>query len=123
MSEHKIINYINENYSVEDLYEAVTGRKPGVGKVYCPFHKNTNTPAAKIYGNVLKCFGECNRVYGAYDFLKSFYPEEINKIKRTILLSEPPRKDKNKKDRVKREDINLNQPIEAVIKTILNGNS
>lgn len=43
------------------------------GKVYCPFHENYNTPAAKLYnnkdGDTLFCFSE-RKVYHPVDFFK-----------------------------------------------------
>ncbi|MFW6130906.1 MAG: hypothetical protein ACOC56_06945 [Atribacterota bacterium] len=44
------------------------------GNVYCPFHDNTDTPAAKLYkdddGDKLWCWGECRRMYNPADVLK-----------------------------------------------------
>lgn len=38
--------------------------------VFCPFHENTNTPAARLYigDNSIYCFGECKRTYRPIDF-------------------------------------------------------
>lgn len=45
-----------------------------VGNVYCPFHDNTKTPAAKMYkddeGDKLYCYGECRRLYTPSDVIK-----------------------------------------------------
>lgn len=44
------------------------------GNVYCPFHDNTDTPAAKMYkdddGDKLYCYGECRRLYRPSDVMK-----------------------------------------------------
>ena len=55
------------------------------GKVYCPFHDNTSTPAAKMYkgdakGDTLFCFSE-QKIYRPSDVIKK---KLINKSLRTI---------------------------------------
>lgn len=116
---YKIINYINENYDIRELYKEVMGRDPGHGKCFCPFHNNRNTPAAKIYDNRLKCFGECNRLFGPYDFLKRFYPDEINKVKTQIILPETKFERIQKERRITRNELDLTLPVSDVIKQIL----
>nr|DAG99857.1 MAG TPA: hypothetical protein [Herelleviridae sp.] len=118
---YRIINYCNENYNIRELYAAVTGREPGFGKCYCIFHQNTDTPAAKIYGNKLKCFGECNRLFGSYDILKRYFPEEIEKIKQSLRI--PDIQEKRVKKTLKtisRQDLDLSSPISDIITKILN---
>lgn len=43
------------------------------GNVYCPFHDNTDTPAAKLFkdddGDKIYCFGECRRLYNPSDVI------------------------------------------------------
>ena len=45
------------------------------GNIFCPFHENHDTPAAKMYWNEYKnqweihCFGECHRSFSAYDYV------------------------------------------------------
>lgn len=120
---YKLINYCNEHYDIKELYQAVTGRVPGHGKIYCCFHSNTNTPAAKIYDNKMKCFGECNRLFGCYDFLKEFFPEELEKIKRSIII--PEISDKKGTENIsflKREVLNLDAGIGDIVNLILNFN-
>lgn len=45
-----------------------------IGKVYCPFHRNEDTPAAKMYknprGDTIYCFSE-QRVYRPVDVVKN----------------------------------------------------
>lgn len=119
-SRYRIINYCNDNYDIRELYAAITGHEPGLGKIYCCMHQNSNTPAAKIYGNKLKCFGECNRLFGAYDLLKRYYPEEIEKVKRTLLLPSVQEKRVKKTMRtLSREDLDLSSPIQNIVKQIL----
>lgn len=51
--------------------------------VYCPFHDNTDTPAAHVYhdeeGDVLFCYSERRR-YKPFDFLRQLYPNYQEKF-------------------------------------------
>lgn len=66
---------INENFTFADLSPRFRGVDSSTGNIYCPFHENTDTPAAKMYWDdergiwVLHCFGECHRSYTAYDYV------------------------------------------------------
>ena len=56
-----------------------------MGNVYCPFHDNTDTPAAKLYnddeGDKLFCYGECRRLFSPSDVIKQgLLKVRINKI-------------------------------------------
>jgi hypothetical protein len=76
---------INSIVSVEEAWLLSFGTPPSSGKVFCPFHNNTHTPAAKIYPFGLKCFGECNRVFTAFDILKKFNPDYLEKLSESYL--------------------------------------
>ena len=66
---------INENFTFADLSSRFKGVDSSTGNIFCPFHENTDTPAAKMYWDdergiwVLHCFGECHRSYTAYDYV------------------------------------------------------
>lgn len=77
----ELIAYINETLSFTDEWEGIFGHPPNIGNVFCPFHVNKDTPAAKVYGNKLHCFS-CQRNYSVYDLLKRFAPERIKEITR-----------------------------------------
>lgn len=81
----KIIEYINSNLDIGEEYYGIFGKKIPTGKMYCPFHDNTNTPAAKRYGNVIHCFS-CGRSYSVYDLLKRFNPKRIEEVKTSCIL-------------------------------------
>lgn len=66
-----------KSISIEDAYEEVFGQRPPAGKFFCPFHHNVNTPAAKVYGNSIKCFS-CNRSYSTFDLYYKFMPEKLS---------------------------------------------
>ena len=87
----KLIDYINKNLSLEDEYKMIFGREIPSGKFICPNpgHSHVNhTPSCKAYGNVFKCFGQCNRVFGVYDLLKWYNPKRIDEIKSSIIIEE-----------------------------------
>lgn len=107
---------------MNELYERVTGVKPPVnGKVFCIFHDNHNTKAAKIYGDkYLKCFGACQRAWTCYDVLKKYFPEELDRVNRTVVL---PEQDEKKFHRLRiLKDLDLNQPLGNLYVQILHGN-
>ena len=76
------------------------GEDPPYGKVFCPFHDNTVTPAAKIYSYGLRCFGECNRVYTSYDLLKRFAPTVLDQILSEVVLALSERQSYNNGEKV-----------------------
>lgn len=114
MTSHKVIDYINENFSLVEELQNYTNFKPSQGKVFCPFHHNVNTPAAKLYGNKLKCFGECNRMFGVYDVLKRWDPKRIDEIKSKLISTTVK---VHPHQPLKHVDLSL--PIDQVIKQIL----
>lgn len=118
----KLKAYVNAEYDIKELYARVMGRNPGTGKCFCPFHHNTDTPAAKIYDQSLKCFGECNRLFTSFDFLKEFFPDELDSIKRTVILPETVYKEKSISQVLKRSELDLSQPMDVIITKILKYN-
>lgn len=86
----KVVDYINQNLSLQDEYERIFNKKMPSGKFICPnpSHRHVSmTPSCKAYGNVFKCFGQCNRVFGVYDLLKWYDPDRINEVKSSMVLS------------------------------------
>lgn len=77
-----LVNYI-KSLPLSEEYQRIFGEPLPRGKMFCPFHENTNTPAAKVYGNVIKCFS-CNRVYTTFDLLMRYDRERITQISRTV---------------------------------------
>ena len=68
-----IINYFSD---MPKLLRGLDIDIPFNGSVYCPFHENYNTPAAKVYkdasGYCLFCFNE-HRIYKSFDIIKDLY--------------------------------------------------
>lgn len=67
---------INRNFTFADLSPRFKGVDSNTGNIYCPFHDNFETPAAKMYFNEylnlwqLHCFGECHASFTAYDYVE-----------------------------------------------------
>ena len=80
---------INDKYTISEAWTLCYGDYPPSGKCFCPFHDNTNTPAAKVYPYGLRCFGSCGRVYRAYDLLSLLRPDIIAEEKATLQKSLP----------------------------------
>lgn len=110
----RLIQYINENLSLDEEWFRVFGTNIPESKFYCPFHDNKNTPSAKRYGNGIKCFGYCQHFYSLYEFLKKFNPDRIEEIKRTIILPELQQKNDSQLKLVKRGDLSLKQYLDII---------
>lgn len=76
--DHNQIVWINENVSMRELLVEMGVDIPRNGVIFCPFHDNTRTPAAKFYddSNKLWCFGE-QKMYFSYNCMRSLnYTDE-----------------------------------------------
>lgn len=66
---------INRNFTFADLSPRFKNVDSSTGNIFCPFHENHETPAAKMYFDerrdiwILHCFGECHRNFTAYDYV------------------------------------------------------
>ena len=73
---------INRNFTFADLSKRFIGVDSSTGNIFCPFHENHDTPAAKMYWDdtreiwILHCFGECHRNYTAYDYVEKILCEK-----------------------------------------------
>lgn len=67
--------------------------------MYCPFHRNIHTKAAKLYhdevGWMLWCFSE-QRMFGCYDVYKEFYPKVDTHKLAIFILRKLPEKEREK---------------------------
>lgn len=79
----EFIEYVN-NLSIWEEYRNTFGRSLPAGKFFCPFHTNVNTPAAKVYGNHIKCFS-CNRNYTVFDLLRTFNPSRLDSLSKSVV--------------------------------------
>jgi len=74
-SREVIREVINNNFTFADLSKRFEGVDSSTGNIYCPFHDNHDTPAAKMYWDderniwIIHCFGECHRNFTAYDYV------------------------------------------------------
>ena len=109
----KIIDYINNNLDIDQEYQRIFSRKIPTGKMYCLWHDNTNTPAAKRYGNVIHCFS-CGKNYTVYDLLKKYDPKRIEEIKSSIIIDTT----QQSREKVPRVEIDRSQSIDEVISLI-----
>jgi hypothetical protein len=76
---------INKNFTFADLSKRFEGVDDSTGNIFCPFHENHDTPAAKMYWDetkeiwIIHCFGECHRNFTAYDYVKRIFCEKYQK--------------------------------------------
>ena len=76
---------INQNFTFGDLSPKYLNVDSSTGNIYCPFHENHNTPAAKMYWDedrgiwIIHCFGECHRNFTAYDYVELILCDKYQK--------------------------------------------
>jgi len=104
-------NAVNSNIPFAIEYERIFGRV-NTGKIFCPFHNNTKTPAAKIYSNGLYCFS-CRRLYGTYDLLLKFDKERLDELLKQLNLKAEQKKTPLKYVKITRID-NLEQALQTI---------
>lgn len=77
----RLVSWINKNIDFAETYQRMFNKDIRYGKCFCPFHENTDTPAAKYYeeSNTIYCFS-CQRIYSSYDLLLAYAPDKINEI-------------------------------------------
>lgn len=72
-----VINYCS---NMKFLLNKIGVETPFNGQIFCPFHDNYNTPAAKLYrddtGYKIFCFSE-HRIYTSYDIYRDLLKENI----------------------------------------------
>lgn len=80
----EFIEYVN-NLSIWEEYRNTFGSPLPTGKFFCPWHHNVNTPAAKVYGNHIKCFS-CNRNFTVFDLLKTFNSSRLDALSKSVVV-------------------------------------
>lgn len=112
----KLKDYVDNQLDIDQEYYEIFNRRIPLGKMFCPFHSNTDTPAAKKYGNHIQCFGACKKRFTVYDLLKRFNKEKLDLIASSIVLEtqEVKYKQVNKNFKIDRD-----LPIKKVIDSIL----
>lgn len=113
----KLTDYINNSLDIGAEYARIFGKELPTGKFFCPFHDNVNTPSAKRYGNVIKCFGYCQRSYSVYDLLKRFDAERIDEIARSVVL---PEQSQRSLLRFQPPSVDRTKPIKIILDEIIN---
>ena len=86
-SRKSIRTVLNRNFTFADLSPRFENVDSSTGNIFCPFHENHSTPAAKMYWNeeeglwIIHCFGECHRNFTAYDYVDLILCKKYQKYK------------------------------------------
>lgn len=114
----KVRDYIN-SLPFDEEYYAIFGHRVSLGHIYCPFHTNTDTPAAKYYpdSNCCYCF-VCRRSYGTYDLMQTYEPEKIKDLKGSVIMEGESRAISRKRGDLF-VSINRDDKIENIVKCII----
>lgn len=83
----RLVEWVNSHLSFRDEYQRIFGKELPYGNAFCPFHNNVVSPAAKLYGNWLKCYG-CGRSYSVFDLLQRFDPDSLKRLSMSGVIPE-----------------------------------
>lgn len=81
---YSVKTVLNSNFTFADLSPRFKNVDSSTGNIFCPFHENHSTPAAKMYWDeekqiwVIWCFTEHKR-YTAYDYVEKILCEQYQK--------------------------------------------
>lgn len=81
---------IENNFTFSDLSPRFKNVDSSTGNIFCPFHENHSTPAAKMYWSdtrgiwVIHCFGECHRNFTAYDYVQRILCAQYQKYRNPL---------------------------------------
>lgn len=109
---------LNNNFTFSDLAKRFENVDSSTGNIFCPFHENHDTPAAKMYWDevreiwVLHCFGECHWTYTAYDYVNlilCIQQEKYNSPLDFLRANMNPSELYNQIQLYKKQDIDLTQ--------------
>lgn len=94
---NKVKSYINSKYNFGEEYREIFGEELRAGSVYCPFHSNTDTKAARYFEdtNSVYCFS-CQRKYSVFDLLMRFNRQKVEFITENIIVPEISMEDETK---------------------------
>ena len=121
MDLHSFKDYVNGTLNIDTEYKRIFGRDIPSGKFFCPFHVNTNTPAAKRYFNGIKCFS-CNRFYTVYDLLYAYDKKRLDDLKGSVVIEPAKQTTLQQQKRVKTVEYDPNGRMTDILNTILNAN-
>ena len=113
--------YVNATLNIDTEYRRIFGRDIPSGKFFCPFHVNTNTPAAKRYFNGIKCFS-CNRFYTVYDLLYAYDKKRLDDLKGSMVIEPVHTTTLQQQKRVRIVEYDPNGRMTDILETILKAN-
>jgi hypothetical protein len=121
MDLRSFIDYVNGTLSIDTEYRRIFGKNIPSGKFFCPFHVNTNTPAAKRYFNGIKCFS-CNRFYTVYDLLYAYDRKRLDDLKGSAVIEPVERQDRQPQKRIRIVECAPNERMSDVLNKIITKN-
>lgn len=121
MDLHSFKEYVNGTLSIDAEYKRIFGKNLPSGKFFCPFHVNTNTPAAKRYFNGIKCFS-CNRFYTVYDLLFAYDKKRLEDLKGSMVIEPVTPTVLQQQKRIRIVEYNPNERMSDILSRILTAN-
>lgn len=89
-SRRSVKSVLNNNFTFADLSPRFKNVDSSTGNIFCPFHENHSTPAAKMYWWeergiwIIHCFGECHRNFTAFDYVERILCDKYQKYKNPL---------------------------------------
>lgn len=115
-------DYVNGTLSIDTEYRRIFNKDMPSGKFFCPFHVNTNTPAAKHYYNGIKCFS-CNKFYTVYDLLYVYDKKRLDDLKGSMIIEPIKTTTLQQHKKIKIIDYDINSNIADILNKILTENN
>lgn len=115
-------DYVNGTLSIDAEYRRIFNKDMPSGKFFCPFHVNTNTPAAKHYFNGIKCFS-CNKFYTVYDLLYVYDKKRLDDLKGSMIIEPIKTTVLQQHKKIKIIDYDINSNIADILNKILTENN
>ena len=89
-TERVIRNVLNSIFTFSDVAPRFKNVDESTGNIFCPFHENRHSPAARMYWDddrdiwVLHCFGECHATFTTYDYVNRILCDKYQKYKNPL---------------------------------------
>ena len=93
VSIRSVRNVINKNFTFADLSPKYVNVDSSTGNIFCPFHENHTTPAAKMYWDenrqmwVIWCFTEKTH-YTAFDYVNKILCQKYERYRSPLQFLE-----------------------------------
>lgn len=128
-TERVIRRVIDSTFTFSDVSPRFKNIDETYGNIFCPFHENKHSPAARMYWDdqreiwILHCFGECHTNFTTYDYINLILCKRYEKYKSPLDYLRhnlPPEELKRKLSNASKESFNDFNNYNNYLKTYIN---